>query len=145
MDLNDDAFEPLRKVYHEYLNERFQNDPAEKRHRIERFERGNPDQRDEAKVKAGQDAYLLSIRDGSSEVNATNEARRALFEKHDREQFMGKEVDQKLYMTNPNYSERKDKEMDERVQKKFEERQEQSANPSNTNQNEHHNFNSRKR
>jgi hypothetical protein len=145
MDLNDDAFEPLRKVYHEYLNERFQNDPAEKRHRIARFEGGQPDLEDEAKIKAGQDAYLQSVRAGSSEETATNEASTALFKKHYGERFMETQVDQKLYKDNPNYSERKDKEMDETVQKKLEERQDQAANPSNTNQNDQQNTNPRKR
>lgn len=145
MDLNDDAFEPLRKVYHEYLNERFQNDPAEKRHRIERFESGNPNPKDEAKIKAGQDAYLQSVRDGSSEETATNEASKALFKQDYRERFMETQVDPKLYKDNRNYSERKDKEMDETVRQKLEERHERSVTLSNTNENEDQNFNSRKR
>jgi hypothetical protein len=142
MDLNDDAFGPVRQVYLEYLDERLKNDPSEKRHRIEQFDNGYPVPKDEAKIKAGQEAYLGAMRDGNTELNATNEARKALFKKDYREQYHEREVDPKLYRDNSNYAGRKDHEIEEKVQKKWEERE--HSNP-NTNQQELQNTNTRKR
>ena len=124
MDLDPDAYEPVQQVYLEYLDERFHNEPIERRSRSAQFELGHPVPNDEAKIKAAQDAYLQSARDGSTELNATNEARQALFGQHYREQIKGREVEPTLYASDPDYRARADGEIERKVARKLHERQE---------------------
>jgi hypothetical protein len=125
MDLDPDAYEPVHQAYLEYLDERFDNAPTEKRSRRAQFELGSPVPTDEAKIKAAEDKYLQSVRGGNTELNATNEARQALFGQHYREQIKEKEVDPTLYASNPDFRARANVEIEEKVAQKWQERQEQ--------------------
>jgi hypothetical protein len=123
VDLQHEAFDAVRQAYLEYLDERYSKDPKDRQHREARFDNGDPYSDDQAKIKAAQDAYLEAIHENSGEVNATNEARDALFAQYYREEIKKRTVDPKLYAHNERYRDVADRDVEKLVAERLEQRQ----------------------
>lgn len=113
-----DADEAARKAYFEYLTERFKDDAAERRHREDRFNNGHPHPRDMTAIQKARDAYVQAAGTGQ----ALDAARDALYGAKDREQIFRREVDPERYHTNPDYHNRMNTLIAEKVEQERQQR-----------------------
>jgi len=123
LSIENDAQEAVRKAYFEYLDGQLKNDQVERQHRAERFDNGQPAEKDVAAIKAAREAYIQTASHGGTDLQATDAARDALYGQFDREEFKKKEIDPTLYSTNPEYHTRMNEKMDLNVEEKRQERQ----------------------
>jgi hypothetical protein len=122
-----DADQAVRKVYNEYLQERYKDDPKQPpRQRLRDFDNGQVVSTDHRNaIKAAREAYIREIGAGATELKATDAARDALYGEFDRQHIMQTEVDPKRYRENPEYRIRQDDKIADQIKENRQRREQQ--------------------
>jgi hypothetical protein len=95
-----DSDEAVKKVYFEYLSERYRNDEGPRR--MVQFESGHPAVGDLTAIKAAREAYEQNVGSG----RAVDASRDALYGQFDREEIKKNEVDPVRYSKDLEYHQR---------------------------------------
>jgi hypothetical protein len=113
-----DAQEAVKKVYGEYLEEKYRDDPEKRDHRLLSYETGHTEPEDRNAVERARKAYL----DDFGSDQAINAARDALYAEFDREEIRGKLVHPNEYLNNVVYHNQMDRVIDLGVEERKKQR-----------------------